>query len=286
MTTSKERMVKIFGFEVPAPGGSNEDKRNEIIAPSTIQICHFDEEELAGIDVTKRGLDFIEVDCGCTDQRYGDSVGKLRIYTDGKLEVTCSCYPGCKLVNVHPMLFEKHARTIGVGRWKSNVWVRVQGLKTSLQKTNLLKYFLGVHPKRNNARRGFVHQDEFMTCTKCGKVRRFERRNQHQCWVYHQAYLARNQWTCLHYPRNSCFCESRIPRISNTELMWIRMNCDMRDEREAKKNARKCPRNKNNGGSCLGCTKCVCFGCTMCRFEDCPCRTCVDYVMNAPGSSS
>lgn len=55
----------------------------------------FSVEELEGIDVIKRGEEFIEVECGCTNNRYGDSVGKLRIYGSGKLEISCDCYPGC-----------------------------------------------------------------------------------------------------------------------------------------------------------------------------------------------
>lgn len=55
----------------------------------------FSPEELEGIDVIKKGENFIEVDCGCTNNKYGDSAGKLRIYGHGRLEIYCDCYPGC-----------------------------------------------------------------------------------------------------------------------------------------------------------------------------------------------
>jgi len=55
----------------------------------------FTAEELEGIEVTGTGKDFIEVQCGCTNNRYGDSAGKLKVYANGKLEISCDCYPGC-----------------------------------------------------------------------------------------------------------------------------------------------------------------------------------------------
>ena len=55
----------------------------------------FSNEELNGIHGIKRGEGFIELDCGCTNATYGDSAGKFRIYGNGKLEVSCDCYPGC-----------------------------------------------------------------------------------------------------------------------------------------------------------------------------------------------
>ncbi|KAG8498278.1 hypothetical protein CXB51_006990 [Gossypium anomalum] len=55
----------------------------------------FSDEELIEVSGLKKGRDFIEVTCGCTSHRYGDAVGKLRVFSNGDLEITCECTPGC-----------------------------------------------------------------------------------------------------------------------------------------------------------------------------------------------
>ena len=55
----------------------------------------FSEEELREVSGLKKGEDFIEVTCGCTSHRYGDAVGNLRVFSNGDLEITCECTPGC-----------------------------------------------------------------------------------------------------------------------------------------------------------------------------------------------
>lgn len=55
----------------------------------------FSDEELSEISGVKRGGDCIEVTCGCTSHRYGDAVGRLRVFVNGDLEITCECTPGC-----------------------------------------------------------------------------------------------------------------------------------------------------------------------------------------------
>lgn len=55
----------------------------------------FSSEELSEMSGVKSGGDFVEVICGCTSHRYGDSVGRLRIFVNGELEITCECTPGC-----------------------------------------------------------------------------------------------------------------------------------------------------------------------------------------------
>ncbi|ONK65967.1 uncharacterized protein A4U43_C06F2820 [Asparagus officinalis] len=54
------------------------------------------------------------------------------------------------------------------------------------------------------------------------------------------------------------------------------LSCDDDEERGSRKVLRGCPR----APLCKGCTSCVCFGCHLCRFEDCNCRTCVDFLTN------
>lgn len=55
----------------------------------------FSDEELSEVSGLKRGGDYIEVTCGCTSHRYGDAVGRLRVFVNGDLEITCECTPGC-----------------------------------------------------------------------------------------------------------------------------------------------------------------------------------------------
>ncbi|KAL9670899.1 hypothetical protein QQ045_008460 [Rhodiola kirilowii] len=57
-----------------------------------------------------------------------------------------------------------------------------------------------------------------------------------------------------------------------------RRDCNSPEERESKKIAKGCPRQKL--GLCKGCSKCGCFGCDLCRFEDCRCRECMDFWTN------
>ncbi|RVW46433.1 Protein ULTRAPETALA 1 [Vitis vinifera] len=56
----------------------------------------FSDEELREISGVKRGGDYVEVTCGCTSHRYGDAVGRLRVFIGGDLEITCECTPGCQ----------------------------------------------------------------------------------------------------------------------------------------------------------------------------------------------
>lgn len=56
----------------------------------------FSDEELSEMSGIKRSGDHIEVTCGCTSHRYGDAVGRLRVFLNGDLEITCDCTPGCQ----------------------------------------------------------------------------------------------------------------------------------------------------------------------------------------------
>ena len=56
----------------------------------------FSEEELREVSGVRRGEDFVEMTCGCTSHRYGDAVGRLRVFASGDLEVSCECTPGCR----------------------------------------------------------------------------------------------------------------------------------------------------------------------------------------------
>jgi hypothetical protein len=56
----------------------------------------FSEEELREMSGVKFFDDYVEVMCGCTSHRYGDAVGRLRVYFSGFLQVICQCTPGCQ----------------------------------------------------------------------------------------------------------------------------------------------------------------------------------------------
>jgi hypothetical protein len=56
----------------------------------------FSEEDLREVSGVRWGEDFVEVTCGCTSHRYGDAVGRLRVFASGDLEINCECTPGCR----------------------------------------------------------------------------------------------------------------------------------------------------------------------------------------------
>ena len=55
----------------------------------------FTGEELKDIHVLRTGGDYIEVTCGCTSRKYGDTTGRLRIFVGGQLEISCECVESC-----------------------------------------------------------------------------------------------------------------------------------------------------------------------------------------------
>ncbi|KAK9938201.1 hypothetical protein M0R45_014954 [Rubus argutus] len=233
----------------------------------------FAEEELKllrNIRGFNQGEDFIEVLCGCTDKRFGDTTGKLTISFAGQFMITCECplkhtkedkkkgtIESTNPKRMTPKQFESHARE-GARRWKSNIWVIINDRKVSLQISGLLKYYKHAANENNWDRRrsNFLHRDEFLCCCECKKERRFHLRTTDGCRRFHDA-SANKSWKCAdHYEKTTCD--------------------DDEEERASRKSYRGCPR----AATCKGCTSCVCVGCNMCRFKDCDCRTCVDYIQN------
>ncbi|CAA6656659.1 unnamed protein product [Spirodela intermedia] len=210
----------------------------------------FTDEELSEIAGLKRGEGYIEVTCGCTSRRYGDAVGRLRVFASGDLEISCDCTPGCQEGKLTPAEFEKHSgrETPGGGR-------------VSLLKTPLLRYHNQAFGSGNGPHKGhrsrLAHRDEFIRCTRCSKERRFRLRTKEECRAHHDA-LANRHWEC-------------------SDMPFERISCEDDEERASRKNYRGCGRSP----LCGGCTACVCFGCELCRFADCPCRVCVDFMLNA-----
>ncbi|KAJ7948266.1 Protein ULTRAPETALA 1 [Quillaja saponaria] len=219
----------------------------------------FSDEELSEMSGVKRVGDYIEVTCGCTSHRYGDAVGRLRVYLNGYLKISCECTPGCQEDKLTPAAFEKHSGRETARKWKNNVWVIVNGEKVPLYKTVLLKYYNQVSKTANGSQNNgqTCHRDEFIRCTKCKKDRRFHLRSKEECRIHHDA-LADLNWNCA-------------------DLPYDKITCDDDEERASRRIYRGCTR----FATCKGCTSCVCFGCDICRFSDCSCQTCTDFTRNA-----
>ncbi|XP_011090050.1 protein ULTRAPETALA 1-like [Sesamum indicum] len=216
----------------------------------------FTVEELASFHgVIQNTQEFLEIDCGCTNPRYGDTPGKFRAYVDGRLEIDCKCTEDCPRVNLSPVEFARHAgKTNAHNNWMSQIWVFTRdGHKVALRRTCLLKHYRHTFQR---PLRQVTHRDEFVRCSRCDKQRRFSLRTREACRIYHYA-LVDNNWKCSDIPDHS-------------------LTCDDAEERESRKVCRGCPR----APRCEGCEQCVCLGCDNCRFEDCHCQTCVEYIMN------
>ncbi|KAG1368183.1 putative protein ULTRAPETALA 1 [Cocos nucifera] len=168
-------------------------------APGKDAAFLFTDEELSEMSGLKRGEDFVEVTCGCTSHRYGDAVGRLRVFASGDLEISCECTPGCQEDKLTPAAFEKHSGRETARKWKSNVWVIAKGEKVPLSKTILLKYYSQTSKTGNSSHKGPngrpCHHDEFIRCTRCNKERRFRLRTKEECRIYHDA-LANLNWKC------------------------------------------------------------------------------------------
>lgn len=86
--TNTERCSRGRGIEREMENGV--EKRQRVMA------AMFSDEEVGDISGVKIGDDYVEVTCGCTSHRYGDAVGRLRVFSTGELEITCECTPGCQ----------------------------------------------------------------------------------------------------------------------------------------------------------------------------------------------
>ncbi|MBA0863894.1 hypothetical protein Goshw_027098 [Gossypium schwendimanii] len=236
----------------------------------------FSEEELIEVSGLKKGGDFVEVTCGCTSHRYGDAVGKLRVFSNGNLEITCECTPGCNEDKLTPAAFEKHSGRETARKWKNNVWLIVKGEKVPLSKTAFLKYYNQASKNGNGihkAHSGRVcHRDEFVRCSRCKKERRFRLRTKEECRIHHDA-LADVNWKCS----DILYDRFVFPLLIMFLYDKLHLSCDDDEERASRRVYRGCSRSP----TCKGCTSCVCFGCEICRFTDCSCQTCIDFIRNA-----
>ncbi|KAK8599383.1 hypothetical protein V6N13_077309 [Hibiscus sabdariffa] len=179
----------------------------------------FSEEELKEVSGLKKGGDFVEVTCGCTSHRYGDAVGKLRVFSNGHLEIACECTPGCNEDKLSPAAFEKHSGRETARKWKNNIWLMVNGEKVSLSKTAFLKYYNQASKSIHKSHNGRVrHRDEFVRCSGCNKERRLRLRAKEECRIHHDA-LADANWKC-------------------SDLLYDRITCDDDEERASRRERR------------------------------------------------
>eukprot|EP01018_Ginkgo_biloba_P027601 Gb_01224 [translate_table: standard] len=183
------------------PNGSTEDSEGTGI---------YNDVDLIDLLKLKKGSQFIEMKCGCTSQKYGDTVGTLRVYQTGEFEIYCECMAGCeKGKPMSPAAFEKHGGRGSSRKWRFSIWILVRDQKVQLSRVKELepyyrKYKAMKTPKASemgNTRQAF-HRDEFVRCSKCHQERRFKRRNKEECRLYHDA-LANPDWECsnLQYDR-------------------------------------------------------------------------------------
>eukprot|EP00249_Psilotum_nudum_P023912 c29026_g2_i1 orf=570-3362(-) len=209
---------------------------------------------------------FVELKCGCTSQVYGDTIGILRVEKTGMLEIYCRCSVICEKGNpMTPATFERHAGRGSSRKWKDSIWVVLGDQKIQFSKVQGLDALYRHYKTLNHVKltqtgniKQQYHRDEFIKCTKCQKERRFRRRNNEECRLYHDA-LMNPSWNCSNFPFNRL------------------LSCEDDEEREVRRAIRGCVRVR----ACQGCIDCVCLGCNMCRFSDCGCRSCDDYLANS-----
>ncbi|KAK1581804.1 hypothetical protein Q3G72_009141 [Acer saccharum] len=150
------------------------------------------EGELNCMQVLERGQDYIEVWCGCTSQKYGDYIGKLKVLEGDDIP------PFDRLTSfaeeMTPYDFENHS-----------------------QRTCLIKYFKHGSNEVSTSCRGKrnFHRDEFVTCSSCEKERCFHLQTKEDCMIYHAA-AADKKWKCSDRPYDKITCVDDEERDSFT----------------------------------------------------------------------
>ncbi|KAK4714781.1 hypothetical protein R3W88_020688 [Solanum pinnatisectum] len=140
--------------------------------------------------VLSKELNCVEIECGSSNPKYGDSKEILRIFQGGKLEIVCHCHDGCKK-----------------GR-----------------RTRFLKYHIDTFHRP--IRGGIIHRDEFICCTKCNKQHRFFRRTKEECKYYHDA-IAMKDWKCSDMPQKAK-CNGCVRCVCFSCSMCTFENCKCR----------------------------------------------------------
>ncbi|KAK9286618.1 hypothetical protein L1049_015018 [Liquidambar formosana] len=52
--------------------------------------------KLKDISGLRKGPNYVEFTCGCTRRKFGDAIGKLTVFADGRLAIKCECNPACQ----------------------------------------------------------------------------------------------------------------------------------------------------------------------------------------------
>ncbi|KAJ0748340.1 putative developmental regulator, ULTRAPETALA [Helianthus annuus] len=171
-----------------------------------------------------RAPHYIEIACGCTNNQLEESVGILRISDDDTIVAICYCNDVCNGVEDQGFVFNCNSEKIKLGE------------------TSFLRNYKEDEYVRPHSH--VLHRDEFLSCTACPKVRRFELRTRDACRTYHDA-------------------ASRDMIPSNEVDMLKHRGEELGTHGGCRRNSK-----------CKGYELCVCFGCQMCRFEDCGCQVC------------
>ncbi|KAE8732142.1 LSD1-like2 [Hibiscus syriacus] len=136
----------------------------------------FSEGELKDMEGLKRESDFIEDKYGCTSKKYGNTIGRLRVLTNGPFLISSECTSACDEEKLTAYDFEKHSGKEGTGKWKSHIWVVMYNNKVPLWRT-VLKYYKHASNGANELNclraKHLFHCDEFIRCTRRKKERRF-----------------------------------------------------------------------------------------------------------------
>ncbi|KAK1407074.1 hypothetical protein QVD17_38685 [Tagetes erecta] len=191
-----------------------------LIAQSTETI--FSNEELSpfATNITLRAPHHVEIKCRFPNKRLEGAWGILSISDDGTIKAVCHCKQDCnrgmikllytptsyfflhasfvikteswhfllEIVFTCPAKFSKHASS-STNDWRTTLSVD----KIKLGDTPFVKYYKGdeyVRPCHLVS-----HRNEFLQCSACKKVRRFELRSRDACRLYHDA-AARETRTC------------------------------------------------------------------------------------------
>ncbi|KAF5806799.1 putative developmental regulator, ULTRAPETALA [Helianthus annuus] len=116
-----------------------------------------------------RAPHYIEIACGCTNTQLAEYVGILRISDDDTIIAICYCNDACNGVRKNAL----DGRN--VPKWRTKVLVlNCNSEKIKLGETCFLRYYKGDEYVRPHSQ--VSHCDEFLCCTACHKVRRFELR--------------------------------------------------------------------------------------------------------------
>ncbi|KAL6999447.1 ultrapetala [Sarracenia purpurea var. burkii] len=182
----------------------------------------FSEEELKGIGNIEKGPNYIEVKCVLKSQDHGELPGRLKVSSEGKLEINCECFSDCGEEKLSPKSFLAHNERRQINNWKNQICVIQENDKrVPLRKTPLLKYYYKHKPEEAEGvlrPPHAVHRDEFLCCSLCGKERRFRLRTAVDCRAYHDASANAHHWTCSQNPQEKfkdCLCRACLDFIQN-----------------------------------------------------------------------